>query len=99
MCPPTQTSQTPRKLFLSRLQHVYLTHLTSHPKEVEECFICTQQLCDVDGCNIHHHEEPIQLPCGHVFGTKCAATWFGENDTCPMCRAVMIKNEARSYWF
>jgi hypothetical protein len=51
-----------------------------------------------NSCCICHHEyslatmnseaeHPVQLPCGHVFGTTCIETWAQINSTCPLCRA------------
>ncbi|KAJ4987800.1 hypothetical protein SVAN01_06680 [Stagonosporopsis vannaccii] len=50
----------------------YFTTTVDHKaeKECKECIICTQQLCDIDGCTIDEHEEPVRLPCGHVIGTR-----------------------------
>ncbi|KAL8976158.1 MAG: hypothetical protein Q9205_007785 [Flavoplaca limonia] len=33
-------------------------------------------------------EQPIQLPCGHIFGLSCLVTWTQEKlyTNCPMCR-------------
>ncbi|TNV77307.1 hypothetical protein FGO68_gene11254 [Halteria grandinella] len=27
-----------------------------------------------------------RLPCKHEFHTACIKKWYGERDTCPMCR-------------
>ena len=39
---------------------------------------------------MHHSrpEIPVQLPCKHVFGSHCLATWFtpSANKSCPLCR-------------
>jgi hypothetical protein len=34
-------------------------------------------------------EEPVQLACGHVFGTSCLEKWVRSNSTCPLCRAEL----------
>jgi hypothetical protein len=32
-------------------------------------------------------DEPIRLPCNHVFGSSCLQRWLGENgNSCPLCR-------------
>ncbi|KAJ4985926.1 hypothetical protein SVAN01_08615 [Stagonosporopsis vannaccii] len=31
-------------------------------------------------------EAPTQLPCGHVFGEACMASWARVNNSCPLCR-------------
>jgi hypothetical protein len=35
-------------------------------------------------------EEPMQLPCGHVFGSMCILKWTMEKSTCPCCRASLF---------
>jgi hypothetical protein len=42
-----------------------------------------------------HAEDPVQLACGHVFGTICIEKWREMNSTCPMCRAEL--NESFNY--
>ena len=41
-------------------------------------------------------EDPIQLACGHVFGTSCIDTWAETSGTCPMCRAKLDFADDRS---
>ena len=72
------------------------------PKDELECHICTQQFCDRDACDSHVHEEPVSLPCGHIFGAKCAQTWLAHNSQCPMCRASVFtgaQGPRGGYWF
>jgi|TARA_R110002003_G_scaffold1720_4_gene23495 hypothetical protein len=43
-------------------------------------------------------EDPLELACGHVFGTACIEKWARNNGTCPMCRAdVVAKNVFEEY--
>jgi hypothetical protein len=53
-----------------------------------------------DSCCICYHaysfdpmnseaEDPVQLVCGHVFGTTCIEKWVRTNSTCPLCRAQL----------
>lgn len=37
-------------------------------------------------------EEPIRLPCGHVFGSSCLVRWTQERlfRRCPMCRVQYL---------
>jgi hypothetical protein len=37
--------------------------------------------------------------CGHVFCLDCLDTWMEENNTCPMCRAVLYKMKTRKTGF
>lgn len=55
--------------------------------EDAECSICMEPYktgCDADAA--------VRLPCGHVFGSRCLATWFSSGgDTCPLCRGVLFE--------
>ncbi|KAI8749054.1 RING finger and transmembrane domain-containing protein 2, partial [Biomphalaria glabrata] len=31
--------------------------------------------------------DPIMLPCKHIFCEQCVSIWFDREKTCPMCRA------------
>jgi len=35
----------------------------------------------------------IMLPCSHAFCEKCKKLWSDKNDTCPMCRQEVSKEE------
>jgi len=43
------------------------------------CIICFE---DFEETN----DNPVSLPCGHVFGEVCIISWLAENVTCPYCR-------------
>lgn len=43
---------------------------------------------DTENDNFHLH-EPIQLPCGHIFGRQCIKRWVTNENTCPYCRQVI----------
>lgn len=74
---------------------------TVEEKAEEDCIVCTLRLCEIDGCTNDAHEEPVRLQCGHVIGTRCAATWFKQSQQCPMCRQVLfeVPESAESYFF
>ncbi|KAF9692423.1 hypothetical protein EKO04_009658 [Ascochyta lentis] len=93
--PQTEAPKTPREQFLASLP---LIDIATIPKDETDCLICTQQFCDSDGCDNEAHEEPVCLPCGHFFGSKCVATWLAEKNSCPMCRA-QISEQRKSFWF
>ena len=38
-----------------------------------------------------------KLSCGHTLCHDCAKEWLRTNNTCPMCRAVVSKPQARRY--
>jgi hypothetical protein len=31
-------------------------------------------------------EAPLEMPCGHVFGSTCLKAWLYQSPTCPLCR-------------
>lgn len=31
-------------------------------------------------------EYPLEMPCGHVFGSTCLKEWLYQSPTCPLCR-------------
>ncbi|ORY01890.1 hypothetical protein BCR34DRAFT_667812 [Clohesyomyces aquaticus] len=46
-------------------------------------------------CNICQHDyvsDRISTACGHVFCRNCLSTWFNIEQTCPMCKEVIIGN-------
>ena len=45
----------------------------------QQCVICIEDI----------EEDETELPCGHVFHTKCLFEWLMQQDTCPVCRATL----------
>jgi hypothetical protein len=41
-------------------------------------------------------DEPLRLPCGHIFGSFCLRTWLSTNNCCPLCRCVLIGQPRQS---
>ena len=35
-------------------------------------------------------EVPCQLPCGHIFGEVCIASWTQIDNSCPLCRQTVF---------
>jgi hypothetical protein len=35
----------------------------------------------------------VELSCSHLVHGKCLNRWFGENETCPECRAPIFDAE------
>lgn len=86
-------------LFIEGLRRFHI--ITVEYKSEEKCIVCMEQLCDVDSCQQHGHEEPARLICGHVIGMNCAETWFLNSQQCPMCRAVVwdTPGPKGGHWF
>ena len=38
----------------------------------------------------YQRERPVELPCGHIFGHRCAARWLKQAKTCPTCRERLV---------
>ncbi|KAI4240740.1 MAG: hypothetical protein L6R40_004985 [Gallowayella cf. fulva] len=56
------------------------------------CAICTVPFDErSDGPDSSSGENPVRLPCGHVFGYDCIKQWlsplYSNKKTCPSCRA------------
>ena len=53
------------------------------PEKAIDCTICLLPM-------VANTEEPlVLLKCEHKFHKKCIKVWFGEHNTCPLCRARM----------
>ena len=38
-------------------------------------------------------EPPVKLPCGHVIGRNCISRWLKTNNSCPLCRRVVLPQD------
>lgn len=53
------------------------------------------QICQMSKCKIRSDSHRIRdstfsiLPCGHIAGSRCMASWLNEKNTCPFCRFGM----------
>jgi hypothetical protein len=45
--------------------------------------------------SMEDNRQPIELTCGHIFGTTCIEKWLSDNDNCPMCRATLIGKDRK----
>jgi hypothetical protein len=43
-------------------------------------------LPDLVDTSVEEAEFPVEMPCGHVFGSTCLKAWLYESPTCPLCR-------------
>ena len=60
---------------------ILATLIDAPPVQGEMCTVCFDDI--VVG--------PVSRPqCGHMFHYICAAEWFRQNDTCPLCRASIV---------
>lgn len=45
------------------------------------------------------YEDPVKLPCNHVFGSRCILTWTETSDTCPLCRTSLYGDPTIQEYF
>lgn len=53
---------------------------------------------DASGSSLHlsisisgqGEEDPLRLPCNHIFGQQCLEHWLRKRDQCPNCRRVLL---------
>lgn len=52
--------------------------------------------CSICLNSIRNTRSTKELPCGHLYHKKCIESWENRgNETCPMCRKNMAKNDFR----
>ena len=52
-----------------------------------ECVICMEEYKETD--------EVIELPCNekHFFHSKCITDWLNSNNSCPLCKKPITKED------
>ena len=68
------------------------SQMPASPVPLENCSICLEAL-DPRG-----QHRPVQLRCGHVFGSECIAQWLQTDKKqrrCPQCQATVDRNSQR----
>lgn len=85
--------------FLRRLLRIE-NSVQEQPNGSRECYICYTEygtLCETTGTV----EVAIRLPCQHIVGSRCIATWLDPTgnaaNTCPVCRHVFFPAQPRPY--
>lgn len=74
--------------------------MASLPKDCEFCSICHEDYAtditskSTNECQISP-EQPVILPCKHIFGQACISHWLSADsdeprNTCPLCRTVLF---------
>ena len=53
----------------------------------EQCNICLDEMENMD---------TFKTPCNHIFHNRCVAQWLLINDTCPLCRTIVVKTDERN---
>ena len=60
-------------------------------------------LCGICWSDYEGKDQPVKLPCGHVFGEECVTAWAkgttptGCHNGCPTCRAKLLPPSLHSY--
>ena len=87
---------------IETLRQRFTTPSADQLQQLPLCVICWN---DYDG-----EDQPVKLPCGHVFGEECVLAWArgttptGRHNGCPSCRAELLPpswhscTSALRYW-
>lgn len=87
--------------YISTLQKVDAEDLGSDQFD-RECRICFEPYreCAISGAATQDDasglytsisgEDPVRLPCNHIFGQQCLEHWLRRHDQCPKCRRVLL---------
>ena len=64
--------------------------------EQETCMVCLESYGTLNS-STGAIEVQVRLPCSHLVGTICIATWLRDNNSCPACRATFFPAQPRPY--
>lgn len=64
--------------------------------EQETCMVCLESYGTLNS-STGAVEFQVRLPCSHLVGTICIATWLRDNNSCPACRATFFPAQPRPY--
>lgn len=101
--PPLRVLRKEVDQFMYSLNQIDIGTLAEDNKLCEICFLCFDEwrwddkrpadagaLKPFEVLNDMMPENPVRLPCGHIFGELCLRTWIMKMDegppTCPKCR-------------
>lgn len=62
----------------------------------QRCTICLEEIGSLSS-ETGIIECQIRLPCSHLVGSHCIATWLQYNNTCPVCRHTFFTAQPRPY--
>ena len=58
-------------------------------------------VCAICLCPIRPTDGSLELPCGHVYHSKCCTTWFchqqTQENTCPTCRQNICTKDVQDH--
>lgn len=84
--PATVVAAAPTKPRLTgqAVEEAFPTFAYGENENCYECAICLEELKDGDKCRMF-------LPsCNHTFHKACVDLWLSEDNTCPLCRVVLL---------
>jgi len=80
---PITTPASPRSI--NSLMKIKLDKL---PEIDQNCAVCKYTF-DIG-------EELLKLPCQHLYHPECILPWLKNNNTCPVCRTVLMTRNSNS---
>jgi hypothetical protein len=69
---------------LDLLPEITIEDTEKLPSEKRDCVVCLT--------NYEVNDKVLILPCTHLFHTKCIKDWFKSQNTCPICKYKIDKN-------
>lgn len=67
------------------------------PEHSQICHICKDEFFSSNDQNPDEDNDvPLKLPCNHIMGHACLATWLKHNSSCPLCRATLYEQAPSS---
>eukprot|EP01127_Copromyxa_protea_P012027 TRINITY_DN3095_c0_g1_i3.p1 TRINITY_DN3095_c0_g1~~TRINITY_DN3095_c0_g1_i3.p1 ORF type:complete len:126 (-),score=39.76 TRINITY_DN3095_c0_g1_i3:201-578(-) len=51
--------------------------------------------CTVCQCELKEAEEVLEMPCQHLFHEECITPWLKMNNSCPVCRFELPKEDEK----
>ena len=64
--------------------------------EGEKCVICLDKY-NTPSRETGTSEVAIRLPCNHIIGSACIATWLKDHNSCPICRREFFQAQPRPH--
>ena len=81
----------PRRAKATFLESLPQVEISAIDKEDRWCSICYEEYGKPSPDE--PAENPVKVPCGHIFGKTCIRKWFEEHTTCPSCRSELGKGD------
>ena len=86
-----QRDRGPKRASQKFIDSLPKVEISSLDEEDRTCSICYDEYGVARPEAEEPAEDPVKMPCGHVFGKLCITTWLEEHCTCPACRHKLLK--------